>query len=222
MLAFRLLVLILSIARDPQSDASAAGTQGQQSLSQLQDAVHAVLGGLALVPDSYMPEFDYATLTGLCRAAACETAAEAEWVTDGLVRRLIAASAANAIRCRPLSPFDEYMRRVRGTLPWDERRHAVDAIRSHCAARVRAAAAAAAAGFDNDAAAPDPGRIDAAVWSLCGVPAAAIYRLQSKCNHDCDANAQARLPPPLAPRSVRVVCVCAVSIRDWSAIVATV
>lgn len=190
MLAFRLLVMILCSARPPDQDSIFAGTEPRQGLS-LEDAEKSVLGGLALVPDAHLPEFDYAALAGMCRAAACESAAEAEWVTDEMIRRLVAISAANAIRCRPLSPFDEYMRRVRGGLPWDERRRAVDTIRKHCSERVRAAAAAD--GCDGGgAAAPDPGQIDAAVWALCGVPAAAIYRLQSKCNHDCDANAQAR------------------------------
>ena len=32
---------------------------------------------------------------------------------------------------------------------------------------------------------------DAAMWGLCGVEAACIYQLQSKCNHSCDSSAQA-------------------------------
>jgi len=40
--------------------------------------------------------------------------------------------------------------------------------------------------------APDlpPNQLDHAMWEAFGVDAACIYRLQCKCNHACDANAQ--------------------------------
>jgi hypothetical protein len=34
---------------------------------------------------------------------------------------------------------------------------------------------------------------DRAMWDMCGVEAACVYALQSKCNHLCDPSAQAPL-----------------------------
>lgn len=102
---------------------------------------------------------------------------ERGWLRVTVVQTVFAVLCANAIRARPSCPFETYVKTLRATTPAQERMSMLDEVVGACRAVCR----------DSELPA---NRIDHAMWEVFGTEAACIYRLQCKCNHDCDANAQ--------------------------------
>ena len=189
-------------------------SSARQNGSGLNRALQAICGGgedrpaMACVPEHLLPVFDYFALGSLLERVLQLSCLEASWfwgrdsrdgstaaapaeaLTDeqghaageGRCKVLVLAGcmSANAIRARPACPFEGYMRNLRHAVPrLDARKELTARVLDACGAVCQAQALA-------------PAAADGAMWEVCGVEAACVYGLQSKCNHACDANAEAR------------------------------
>jgi len=174
-MAARLLAKMITLGRAHGSATDDASSGNALSLLE-QD----LIGDMALCPSELLPEFDYCNFRDiLCRQMQL-TDCEALWLSVERLKSVFGVLSSNAIRARPSSPFDAYVKNLKRVAKnWEQRSQLIgtawDACRQIC----------------NDTTLP-ANLVDKAMWQICGVEAGCLYRLQSKCNHCCDCNAESQ------------------------------